>query len=416
MHIVFVTTELATDKNSSGGLASFTANISRIFTKNGHKVTVILSTVKETELSFDQDIKLVNSYVPKKIWDGIDRIASLLTLFKNADRAKIRNLLITLYRSKKVNDQIREINRLEKVDIVHFCNLGSVSFCANRDIPYVVRLSGITNLSKGTYLPSGEYGYKLYPLTLQEKLEEKMLQKSRYLISPSNYLAEVTRKEINTNVTVIESPFLLNDDAWEYSVFEKYLKGKKYVFHYGRLGYRKGTHVIAEMAERLLKEDPELYIVLAGNNNDMLNMSGEYISSDIVVKEGAGEYANRVIYLGKIVREQLFPIIQNAEVCIFPSRIENLSNACIESMAMGKIVVATDGVSFEQLIEDRISGFLCKRDDAESFLEGVMSALRLSEEDKKKMSMNALRSVNKLNPEKIYVKYLNFYNDVIEKW
>ena len=53
MHIVFVTTELATAGNSSGGLASFTANMARIFAANGHRVTILLAAVKEEKLVFD---------------------------------------------------------------------------------------------------------------------------------------------------------------------------------------------------------------------------------------------------------------------------------------------------------------------------------------------------------------------------
>ena len=38
MHVVFVTNELASTNNASYGLATFTANIARIFRDNGHYV------------------------------------------------------------------------------------------------------------------------------------------------------------------------------------------------------------------------------------------------------------------------------------------------------------------------------------------------------------------------------------------
>ena len=66
MHIVFVTVELSTGNNMAGGLASFTENIVRVFARNGHRVTIILSTPKETEVVFDEGIEVLNSYIPKK--------------------------------------------------------------------------------------------------------------------------------------------------------------------------------------------------------------------------------------------------------------------------------------------------------------------------------------------------------------
>ncbi len=96
MHIVFVTTELATLNHSSGGLASFTANMARIFVKEGHKVTIILSSVKEEELVFDDEIVLEVTYINKK----------------------------------------------EKIDFIHYCNLGGLAFFVDKRIPYCIRVSG----------------------------------------------------------------------------------------------------------------------------------------------------------------------------------------------------------------------------------------------------------------------------------
>ncbi len=49
-------------------------------------------------------------------------------------------------------------------------------------------------------------------------------------------------------------------------------------------------------------------------------------------------------------------------VLFLPSRIDNLTNTCIESMALGKVVIGTQGAIFEQLIEDGVNCFLCRID------------------------------------------------------
>lgn len=415
MNIVFATIELATDKNVSGGLASFTANMARIFTKNGHKVTIVLSTVSETDITFDEDIRLIYSYVPLRIWKWIDRIARILTCFNKCKYLDVRKTAVNIYRSWDANRKIKQINKKEKIDIVHYCNLCNLALFASKNIPYVIRLSSITNLWRGTETAEGKFGYKVYPLSWKEKLEEYVMRKSKYIVSPSEYLAEITRNNINPEVTVIESPFLLGNNGWDYEVYNRELKGKKYIIHYGRLGYLKGTHVICKLAKELLEKNSDLYIVMAGTSSEIMNNSGNNASVEEVLAECAGEYADRVIYLGKLVREKLYPVIQNAEICVFPSRVENLANVCIEAMAMGKIVVATNGVSFEQMVDDKVTGFLCEAENEESFLRGITEALQLSEDDKTQMGNQAKKSVERMKPETIYTKYLEYYEQVIDK-
>ena len=45
---------------------------------------------------------------------------------------------------------------------------------------------------------------------------------------------------------ILESPFVLEKKKWNDAVYQQVLKNKKYVFHYGRLGYFKGTYLVAE--------------------------------------------------------------------------------------------------------------------------------------------------------------------------
>ena len=85
-------------------------------------------------------------------------------------------------------------------------------------------------------------------------------------------------------------------------------------------------------------------------------------------------------------------------------------------MALGKIVVATNGASYEQLIEDKENGFLCERDNSDSFLQGIMEALNLTPDEKLAMSAKAKESVERLKPEAVYENFLHYYEEVIRNW
>lgn len=416
MHLVIVTNELASSNCSSGGLASFTANMARIFKSNGHKVTVILVTTGKEEIVFDEDICLHNVFLEKDAWERFDSIAEAVSRIWDIDRDEVRKSIVNICKNELVRQKVREIHEKEKIDLIHLCNFNCLGLTFDDEIPYVVRISSYRNVRRGAELPEARIAYEENPLTIKEKLDAYALQKARYIISPSNLLAEIGRRHLGIDPVVIESPFVLDRNSWDSSLYDSLVKGKKYIIHYGRMSYFKGTHIVARIARPILEKYPDRVLVLAGNSAEMECEGDEKVKAHELVIKSAGEYADRIIYAGCLVREQLYPLIQHAELCLLPSRIENLSNACIEAMAMGKIVIATDGASYEQLIEDRVSGFLCERDDPGSFMRAVEEALTMEEEAKKRMLAMAAARIEELAPDRIYKKYYDFYQKVIREW
>lgn len=417
MNIVFVTDELATGNNSLGGLASFTSNISRIFRRHGHDVSIIVVTTKEEHFEFDSDITLVTCFVELNKWKNMKKIADMLSHVCKYSPNDLRGGIVDLYKSKMVTKEIRRLNEIKHVDLVHYCNLEFFAMFADRHIPYCVRLSSFMNILRGAELPIAKLGYLDTELNFQERLTDYVVRKSKYVISPSFLIAKIAEENLNVKATVLESPYIIESQRWDYRIYDNFkLKNRRYIIHYGRMQYVKGTQIVAQIASKLLEEYPDLYIILAGNSGEMFDNDGNKIMAHELVIRNAGKFADRVIYVGKLTREQLFPFIQYAELCLLPSRIENLSNACIEAMAMGKIVVATDGASFEQLIEDRVSGFLCERDNPDSFFKAVEEGLNMSYEDKCKMSKSAMFISKRLSPDNVYEKYLEYYKKVVSEW
>lgn len=416
MHLVIVTCELANMQHSSGGLASFTANLARIFRSNGHKVTIVLATTRKEENVFDEGISIRNIYLEKSLWDSFNYIAKIFSSIEMKKQDEIRKAIVNIYKSERVEQEIRSIDAVEKIDMIHVCSLCALSLGLDNRIPYVVRISSFTNICSGADLPNGHIDYEENDPTIKEELENRAMKRARYVISPSNLMAEIAQKYLGINPTVIESPFLLDTNNWDYSVYNSLMKEKKYIIHYGRLSYFKGTHVVAQIAKRLLEKHSDVMILLVGNYMEMMDDRGNEMHAYELVKNSAGKYAERVIYAGSLRREQLYPLVQNAELCLLPSRIENLPNACIEAMAMGKIVIGTRGASFEQLITDEVSGFLCERDNAGDFYEAVDKVLCMNRKERKQIEAEAVTYVGRLAPQVIYEKYLAFYEKVIREW
>lgn len=83
-------------------------------------------------------------------------------------------------------------------------------------------------------------------------------------------------------------------------------------------------------------------------------------------------------------------------------------------MHFGQVVIGTDGASYEQLIDDGISGLLCKPNDGDSLLKKMNEAAAMSETKKRKMGELAKKRIDRLAPEVVVRKLLRYYQYVIE--
>ena len=69
------------------------------------------------------------------------------------------------------------------------------------------------------------------------------------------------------------------------------------------------------------------------------------------------------------------------------------------SNVFGKVVLGTDGASFEQLIVDGKNGLLCKPNNSSSLLTKMNGAAAMSSIQKEKMGELAQKRIEKLCPE-----------------
>lgn len=398
MHIAYVTPEFVTEGCSGGGLASYLANISRIFAKRGHLVTIItLSSINDDKIIWDQNIEVERV-----------NIASITKVFENGILSKI-------LASVRLNNRLSKIHNVRKIDIVQYSNYESVALCRKREIPTIIRLSSDGILWRATKYIDFDWNKDYKKFNLLDLLEYHSDKQADCLFAPSNVVADITRQRINRNVYVIESPFYLKNENFDYSLYKEKLEGKKYLLAHSSMSCLKGTHIFAQSLEKILERYSDLYVVFCGGDHGIWYKSGKIVKALDYVMQYAGKYSDRVIYLGTQSREKLYPVICNAFACVQPSRIDNMPNTCIEAMALGKVVIGTKGASYEQLIENGKSGLLIERDSVDELIDAIDKLLDLSP-DKIKLMENAARKISERFDESIvYDKMIRLYNEVIHR-
>lgn len=295
-----------------------------------------------------------------------------------------------------IHREIEEISKIKKIDIIQYTSLCGLAYFHDFSIPAVMRLSSYA---------------EMYPtMGTKEEIENRAeIERAAALrcdavFAPSYVVADQFGRDINRNVDVIETPYLLEVDRIDYSIYKSIFKGKKYVLFYGSIIENKGLQTIVNSVYRILQENKDVYLGLIGD--------GE-LSWIFEIMKNAKEYSERIIYHEAVGFSQLIPIIKSAELVILPSLMENFSNACVESMALEQIVLGCAGASFEQLIEDGKNGVLCKIGDAEDLANKIKEVLEYSEHKRVEMRKNARVSVERLKPEIVTEQLLEYYKEVI---
>lgn len=403
MHIVFVTTEFVTENIYCGGLSNFTANMARIFSEHGHSITVLVAAgIDKSKMWNRIHVECIN------YWQN-----PVSNLFSLKDRKNWMVFIQKCIGSYIIKEKIKEINQKQKIDVIHYCNLEGVALFTN-NIPYVVRLSCYNNIWKGAYKQHFLPNYKDNPRDGADLAEEFAIRHAKVVVSPSCCLADITERNLKKRALVIESPYYFDQSEWDDSIY-KNLQNKRYVLFFGTLGYMKGAHVLAEIVYDFLDKYPDMHLVMVGKEKNIYDGIKETPAHKVILNN-AGKYQNRIIYYREMDKKFLYPIIKKADFCILPSRIDNLPNTCIEAMSLKKIVIGTDGASFEQLIKNGVNGYLADRDNPESYMTAIDAVMSLSPEEKCQVEQKAYERIEKLNPERIYKQYCSLYQRVISNW
>ena len=208
---------------------------------------------------------------------------------------------------------------------------------------------------------------------------------------------------------MVETPFFDEESHPDLSAYDQHCKGRRYALFFGRMTQMKGVHVLADALPSVLQQCPDLSIVLVGRDGSAPD--GQSMRDYVRGKLAA--FADRVLLLDQMRHDQLYPIIQGARLVVLPSLVDNLPNSCLESMGLGKVVIATTGSCFEQLISDGYSGVLVPPDDPERLAEAMVRTWALGDDETKRIGDRARERIGKLHPDTTIPQLVAYYQEIV---
>lgn len=380
MKICFISREYPPETNW-GGIGIYTHNMAHALVGHGNEVDVISLAVDSERDYFDGNVH-------------VHRIKSKVSLPIGNDLA----------RSNKVAEKL---NKLGKFDIIEVPEWGAEGFISafQHKAPLITRLHTPQYL---IYKISG----KPTTITAEWKnfLERTQTIRSTAITSPTRVLQEEVALSwhINTSrITVIPNGIKLEDIEQRGNAPNSI--NSDYIVYVGRLEARKGVHVLAKALPGVFERFPNLKMVFVGK--DMRARIAKGTMKELILSINS-KYIHNIIFTGFVTEESKFSLIRNSKLVVLPSLWENFPYTCLESMALGKAVIASKNCGFDEIIEDNSSGFLVEPGNCTALQNRIISCLE-TEDQVSRAEKNAKRKVKDFDIVKVSKDSIRYYEKIL---
>lgn len=150
----------------------------------------------------------------------------------------------------------------------------------------------------------------------------------------------------------------------------------------------KGHQAMLRMMPDIVARVPDALLLLVGDGVE--REACERIVSELGLDD-------QVLFLGQ--RGDVAQLLSACELTVMPSESEGLPLSAVESLAMGKPIVAYDVGGLKEVIDDGVTGRLVRHGDTKSFVDSLVSLLeddgRLAE-----FSARALQAAERFDVER----------------
>lgn len=354
MHICFSTIDYHQNKQG-GGIASYLDALAPQLVAQGHQVTIVGPGSKKKDFINEHGVRLV--LLPLGSWHWY------------AYRLKLPSWLYLPLRewewSRSLYQAIRQLHVQQPIDIIESHEVGLWQLLRKRHTlpPVLVRLHGSPFIFKSFSGQKPNGGEKLI-----HRLELKWLKTAAGISAPGRFQAHYYQDLLGQSVATIPNPIAPRFLEKVCSVAVK--PSAPHILYTGRIEYRKGSLVLVQAFDQVLREFPQAQLVIAGARHNSISAA---TWQKTIAEAGVGQNLQE---LGHIPFAELRTHYQQAQVFVMPSYYETFGISVIEAMAQGLPVVAAQAGALPELVEDGQNGLTVPPGDAEALAQALVELLR----------------------------------------
>ncbi len=204
----------------------------------------------------------------------------------------------------------------------------------------------------------------------KRKLIQKVYGKCQKLIALSDEWKDNLQQIVpEEKIVVIENYCIIpkQKDGDDYS------KPKKIkILFLGEIGKRKGCFDIPAVISKVNEKEKNFQLIMAGDGNPEEVREIKSLMQDYGLTE-------KVTFPGWVRGKEKDKLLRTSDILFFPSYHEGMPMTVLEAMAYGKAIVTTNVGGIPQLIEEDVSGYLCKPGDLSDMAEHLIELIRCPE-------------------------------------
>lgn len=191
----------------------------------------------------------------------------------------------------------------------------------------------------------------------------------------------------------------------EKSILESAYSSEKLTIMFGAsLVERKGCEYLLRAFQKLKEKFPNINLVVAGGG-ELLEPLRE-LSQDLGINEV-------VEFKGRVSHAEMLNLMNKCSIFVLPSWDEAFGVVYLESMSLGKPVIATFNEGITDIIVDGENGFLVKKKDVGSLVQKLTMLIE-NKELRKTIGLNGYKSVKNLTWRNNATQYLDLYKKIAE--
>lgn len=234
---------------------------------------------------------------------------------------------------------------------------------------------------------------KAYHRLWIERVERAALQHATNVIAVSQFTANQTQAYFGPlELSIIHNG--VDTRIFRPSADKADRASKFKILYIGSFSTRKGSDLLAPIMQQL---GPDFQLRHTGNREQATKWK---LTEDTVA-------------LGRLNQAELIQELQQADVLLFPSRLEGFGLAVAESMACGTPAVASYASSLPEIIMDESDGLLCRTGDPAQFAASIR---RLADNPTllDKLSTRAAKKIGQhFSLERFIDAHINLYSEML---